>query len=299
MTQSSCGTESWESVADEVSKALDRSPTLSAPLVMRWAGMLAVTPRAFANALVGVAAARAHAPISGFGVGAVAHEPVDNGLRLHLGANFEISGVGLGHTVHAEQAAVHSAVVAGARTIDRVSVGSAPCGRCRQFLLELGPPKELQIELSAPNEAGWSRSLEELLPNPFGPDALTAGAGVLDTTSPGGLPVGRDARGVVETAKEVAARRYAPYGRCPAGAALERSDGRVVVGHLIESVAFNPTLMPIHAALAMATFMGMGRLPVLTRAVLAESEGRVGWAEDSMVALTAVAPGVPLDVVAI
>ena len=291
-------TDPWERVATEVSEELDRSPTLPGHLVRRWSGVLETTPRDFATAVLALAAARGHAPISGLGVGAVAQEPVSDGLRLHLGANFEIPGAGLGHTVHAEQAAVHNALVAGARSIDRICVGSAPCGRCRQFLLELGPPIELQIQIASEGECEWSGSLADLLPRPFGPEVLGVAAKVFDAPARKGALADPEGRGIERSATEAAARSHAPYGRGLAGAALERDDGTVVAGCLIESVAFNPTLMPLHAALARGAFMGRGRLPRLTRAVLVESTGKVVWAEDSGTALSAIAPGVPLEVLA-
>jgi len=44
-------------------------------------------------------------------------------------------------------------------------------------------------------------------------------------------------------------RAHAPYGRCPAAVALRLPDGRLIVGSLIESVAFNPTISPLQSAL--------------------------------------------------
>ncbi len=121
-----------------------------------------------ADALVAAAwAARAGAwcPYSGFAVGA-ALEAEDG--RIFAGCNVENASYGL--TVCAERNAVAAAAVAGVHRFRRLVVVTerdppvAPCGACRQVLLEFGP--DLEVEAVGP---GGTRRwpLAQLIPEGF------------------------------------------------------------------------------------------------------------------------------------
>ena len=123
------------------------------------------------DALVAAAAAarqRAHAPYSGFLVGAAVLG--DDG-RIVTGCNVEISS--FSHTCCAERVAVFKAVSEGVRRVlaCAVVVDTAPpvtpCGACRQVLSDFGPGMSVMLA----NLAGDRRvyALSELLPDAFLP----------------------------------------------------------------------------------------------------------------------------------
>jgi cytidine deaminase len=117
----------------------------------------------------------AYAPYSGYSVGAA----VAAGRRIVVGANVENASYGL--TICAERAAIFAAAAAGARAIDAVAVatidGGAPCGACRQVLMEFAPkndPSLLRV-LFATDEGVVKKvtTLDRLLPDAFGPKNLS------------------------------------------------------------------------------------------------------------------------------
>jgi cytidine deaminase len=109
---------------------------------------------------------RAHAPYSGFHVGA-ALRATDG--RIFNGCNVENASYPV--TICAERVALGSAVAAGAREFDRIAIATdaesptPPCGMCRQALSEFG--LDLDV-LSVGREGVRSRwTLAELLPEHF------------------------------------------------------------------------------------------------------------------------------------
>ena len=111
------------------------------------------------------AAARAHAPYSGFHVGAAV---LDERGRIHPGCNVENSSYGL--TICAERAAVSRAVCAGAKAIKAVLVFTdtdsltPPCGACLQVIAEFG--KNPAIVLASRHALRRAR-LSDFLPERF------------------------------------------------------------------------------------------------------------------------------------
>lgn len=109
---------------------------------------------------------RAHAPYSGFQVGAALE---DDGGRIFTGCNIENASFGL--TLCAERVAVFKAISEGAGRLTRIAVVAdsptltPPCGACRQILWEFCGDAELILaNLSGARE---SIRLRELLPRPF------------------------------------------------------------------------------------------------------------------------------------
>lgn len=112
------------------------------------------------------AAEAAYAPYSNFRVGAVV---VTEDGEIVTGANVE--NAAYGSTVCAEANAITSAVGNGARAISTVAVACLdgddclPCGNCLQLMAEFGVKRII-------TEQG-EYTFEELLPETFGPEALS------------------------------------------------------------------------------------------------------------------------------
>ena len=113
------------------------------------------------------AAAHAYAPYSGLHVGAAAR--TDDG-RIVTGCNVE--NVSYGLTLCAECGLVSALHRSGGGRLTQIvatdDAGTvlAPCGRCRQLLLEAGGP-DLVVEMP-----DGLRSMTEVLPGAFTPDDL-------------------------------------------------------------------------------------------------------------------------------
>ena len=109
---------------------------------------------------------RAHAPFSGFKVGA-ALEAADG--TIITGCNIENASYGL--TMCAERVAMFKALSEGHRRFRRiavvtdVAVPAAPCGACRQILWEFGG--DLDVILANLRRIAGRHRLSELLPLPF------------------------------------------------------------------------------------------------------------------------------------
>jgi cytidine deaminase len=114
---------------------------------------------------------RAYAPYSEFKVGAAA---LFEGGRIFTGCNVE--NASRGATRCAEQVAILSGVAAGCHRLEAVAVVTEgdtpawPCGICRQVIYEFGP--EATVIAATVDGAVEEACIRELLPRPFGPEAL-------------------------------------------------------------------------------------------------------------------------------
>ncbi len=178
------------------------------------------------------------APISNFLVGAVGRGASG---RLYPGFNMEWKGLGLQHTVHAEQAVLALAHAAGETALLEIEITHAPCGHCRQFLRELAAPLTIVLPHGR-------FSLDELLPYSFGPDDLGVSGGMLSDTT---VLTGSGA----ELARAAAAKSWAPYSGMKAGVAVRCAE-QWFGGSYLENAAFNPSLNPAQYALILARAAG-------------------------------------------
>ena len=136
---------------------------------------MAVMDDLFAAALA--AQRQAYAPYSRFRVGAAVLTPSG---RIFAGCNVENAAYPVGAC--AEAGAISAMALAGERSIAAVMVvgdGDAlvtPCGGCRQRIREFAAPA-VPIHVAGPDGPRRSFTLDELLPESFGPDHLVpAGA---------------------------------------------------------------------------------------------------------------------------
>ncbi|SHH22126.1 cytidine deaminase [Ferrimonas marina] len=230
-------------------------------------------------ALLPLAADLAQAPVSHFKVGAIA---VGHSDDLYFGANLELQGQTLFHSVHAEQAAISHAWLAGEPELKAIVINASPCGHCRQFMNELQHASALQVVLP---EQG-SQDLHHYLPYAFGPADLGVETGLMaDRVKPLQIQ-GGDA--VVQLACEQAAASYAPYSLSPAAVVLQTRDGRQFAGRYAENAAFNPSLPPMQMALSA---MALAKVPFseIQRAVLLQLEGaQIDQSHAATAALSAV-----------
>jgi cytidine deaminase len=127
----------------------------------------------------------AHAPYSGFGVGAAV---LLDGGDVITGCNFENASIGL--TLCAETVALASVNAAGRiRQVRAITVAGGPisagritgtalvypCGRCRQVIYEAAQLSEVDIPVhcaSAQGQGHETHLISQLLPHAFGPADL-------------------------------------------------------------------------------------------------------------------------------
>ncbi len=118
-----------------------------------------------------------YAPYSGFKVGAVLL--TDDG-EFYTGCNIE--NAAYTPTICAERNAIFKAVSEGHRKFSAICIAggkdgvvagyTAPCGVCRQVMMEFCDPDMFNIILTAGDGSYKIYTLKELLPLGFGPDDL-------------------------------------------------------------------------------------------------------------------------------
>ena len=121
---------------------------------------------------------QSYCPYSGFAVGAALL--CEDGTVFH-GCNIENAGYTPSNC--AERTAFFKAVSEGVLEFDAICVVggmnkvlkeyAAPCGVCRQVMMEFCDPEEFQIILATSKKEYEIFPLNELLPLGFGPDNLT------------------------------------------------------------------------------------------------------------------------------
>jgi cytidine deaminase len=197
-----------------------------------------------------VARAMARPPISGYRVAAVGIEAAGD---LVLGANLEFPGAELGATIHAEGFVGLRARRRGRRLATLAVREAHPCAHCRQTLAEAADADSLAIVDLLGNEL----ALDELYPWAFKPAALEHDGDAPGATpwpelrfaAAAGSPDGAIPADVAAELLAAGSQAHAPYSGAPSAVALRLRDGRVRSAGCVESVAFNPTVTALQAAL--------------------------------------------------
>ena len=120
----------------------------------------------------------AYAPYSEYYVGAAA---LFSSGKIYTGVNVENASYPAG--ICAERNAIFHAVAEGERVLEAIAIVSgkkgvitdysSPCGICRQVMREFGDPKKVLVLLAKTPEDYIEKTLEELLPDSFGPENLS------------------------------------------------------------------------------------------------------------------------------
>ncbi|MDW6004245.1 cytidine deaminase [Vibrio mangrovi] len=243
-----------------------------------------------AQHLLPLAAAYAYTPISDFRVGAIV---LGESGALYFGANIEFSNVQLGQTIHAEQAAIVHAWMAGEKRLTDIIIDTPPCGHCRQFMNELSGADTLHITLPGKE----AKKLHDYLPEAFGPLDLGIQTGLMGEQSHQVHAEYSDP--LKQEAIKALNKSYAPYSNTFSGIAIELTDQRVSLGAYAENAAFNPSLPPLQVALVQLRMHGSA-FNDIKRVVLAETKsGKITHLDDTRSTLQKIDPNIQLEYIQI
>jgi cytidine deaminase len=193
-----------------------------------------------------------HTVMSGYPVGACVLGGETG--TVYIGANFEFCSR-LINTVHGEQCAIHNAAVHGEPSITKLAVNAAPCGVCRQYLVEIGPPENLDVIFCDNNGKFVSYKLSNLIIESFGPENLGQSQTSLKHT-PQQINIKNTDEPSVKEAKKMFKQAYSPYTNIPEGIVLEFKQGQIARGQTIENAAYNPSLSAFRGACSLAALKG-------------------------------------------
>lgn len=240
---------------------------------------------------LGAAKTIARPPISSFFVGAVGLERETG--NLILGGNVEFPGTHLGFTIHGEGFVFTRAASRGT-TIETIAIGEAhPCAHCRQYISEFATSRELTLI----DPLGHRLTMAQLYPWPFDPDYLGeigAIAGAVDAglnLAPNDWPAT-----IADHLLDAGRRAHAPYSKCPGAVVLALRDGQMVSGFSIESVAFNPTMGPLQAAMINLIAHGYEASDIAEAALGTRLGGNVDYRVSVAELLGKIAPRAPLNI---
>lgn len=227
-------------------------------------------------------------PVSHFHVGAVGCEATTG--NLVFGGNLEFPHAHIWNTVHGEGFVTTRAFSRGA-TLSLIALGEAhPCAHCRQYLSEFAQGASLTLI----DPFGHRLTLAALYPWPFDPVYLGETGAVPTLTAWPDLTLPASEIGTILT--DAVQHAHAPYSKSPAAVALTLRDGNHVTGVTIESVAFNPTMSPLQAALIDLRAHAYVYSDIARADIGVAESGPIDYTKGTTALLEAIAPGVPLTV---
>ncbi|KAK2946459.1 putative Cytidine deaminase [Blattamonas nauphoetae] len=215
---------------------------------------LKCTVQDLGRALAQLIAPFALAPLSEFHVGACTFGQTGN---AYLGVNMEFTGTTINQNVHAEQCAITNAWLRGEKQLVRMCTTETPCGHCRQFMAELPGFDEFEICVVGKP----TKLIQEFLPEAFRPVALnidwkkinpfisTFNNATLDSDI-SSLP--ENQKSLVNKTFDAFKKAYSPFQisqTSPSAAGIRLKNGDVFSAGYLENIAFNPSMMPLNAAL--------------------------------------------------
>lgn len=227
--------------------------------------------------------------ISNFFVGAVGLE-TETG-NLILGGNVEFPGTHLGFTLHGEGFVFTRAMSRGT-DISVIAIGEAhPCAHCRQCLAEYGASDKLELI----DPLGHTLTLAQLYPWPFDPAYLgEAGAVPGRELWPNLRLIEETGSPAAEALLAIGKRSHSPYSKCPGAVLLHLKDGNIVVAGAIESVAFNPAIHPVQAAMVDLLAHGYAYSDISGTTLGTVRGGAVDYSLSTRELMARVAPDTPI-----
>lgn len=290
-----------ESVRPCLSSLAERSGKLGHDSCRQLTNQLNISMEQLMVKLLPLAGVFAQVPISGFTVGAVAQ--TENRLEpsqreLYLGANLEFENLTLNATIHAEQSATINAWHQDAGRLLAVATSETPCGHCRQFLHEFYGGTDLAIiQPDQDVDACRIQPIGKLLVQPFTPADLDNPLGLMGPGQSRQLLKLKDGSDdpLVAVALEAANAAYAPYTGNLAGCALQIRNQQVISGRSMESVAFNPSVSALQAAMIRINLQAAEELQKVERVVLVERPTKIRQKESIQMLMKAVMPDIKLE----
>lgn len=274
---------------------------LSSKTCSKLIDLLGVSLEALMIRILPLAKAFSVVPISNFHVGAVAlagENALDGEMNLFLGANMEFEHLALNMSIHAEQAVVMNAWHHGAGIVKLLATSETPCGHCRQFLKELYGSTDMRLLKPDGDENEYHSSrLSDMLPGAFSPTELGNNSGFMAPPPTirklGLLHPSEDP--VIQAALLAAETAYAPYTGNFAGSALQTPQGAIVSGSYVESVAYNPSISPLHSTLLRLNLMKIEEGLFFDRLVLVEKPTRICQKDTLEMLVRSLAPHIELE----
>jgi cytidine deaminase len=245
-----------------------------------------VGPRDVMLLALDVAKRLARPSISNFHVGSIGLESETG--NLILGGNVEFPGAHLGFTLHGE-GFVFTRSFSRGTTIAAIAIGEAhPCAHCRQYLSEYAASRNLDLI----DPLGHVLKMTDLYPWPFDPGYLGE-AGLISGAVPfpqlrfAGAP--QDSRPLQKLLAS-GKRAHTPYSKCPSAVVLRTKDGALIAGSAIESVAFNPSIGPLQAAIVDLLAHGYTYGDIAECWLGARKDGQVDYRRSASELLDQIAP---------